>query len=310
MKYFYSPKVRRLVLLVVAGLLLVTAAGCGTGTRQTGSSAAGTVVVASKQFPEQYIVAHMVTDMLRAKTNLHVDDSKIGMGATELLMPAMEKGQIDMYPEYDGTALTVVLKHAPMHNEQAEQAYVKAQYAEKYHMAWLPPFGFEDGFAIVVRTSTAQRLHLKTLSDAAKYPNLVFGGDDTTFTRPDQYPGLQKVYGFHNTTKKVMDTDFFYQALMSKQVDIIPGFTTDPQLKKLPVTVLQDNKHFFPPYYCDLVVRQQTLDKYPQILTALKPLFGAISTRDMIDLNYEVVYGHKDPATVARDFLKQKGLLP
>lgn len=300
--------VASLTVLALMGTLL---AGCGTSTaaKAEGTEKTGKVVIGAKQYSEQYILGYMMAEMLKAKTTLEVDDSKVGMGPTELLTPAMEKGQIDMYPEYTGTGLTVVLKQPVEYDKQTVYDKVKAGYEEKYQMTWLPSFGFEDTFAIGVREATAKELNLVTLSDLAKHPELVFMGDETTWTREDQYPGLQKVYGFNNTNKKTMDINLKWAALEKEEVDIIPAFSTEGSLKKYNVTVMKDDKTFFPPYDCAIVIRQDTLKKYPEINDALKPLFGAINEQDMIDMNYKVDVEHADAKEVAQAFLKAKGLI-
>ncbi|KKM10981.1 hypothetical protein SY88_10930 [Clostridiales bacterium PH28_bin88] len=294
-------------------------AGCGgkSGQQQpqqqqpssTEAKKPGKVVVGSKQFAEQYILGYMIAELLKAKTDLEVDDSLVGMGATELLHPAMLKGQLDLYPEYTGTGLMVVLKEQMISDKQAAYDKVKSEYEKQFKIIWLPPFGFEDTFAIGVRAETAQKLGLETLSDLAKRPELVFMGDETTWTRPDQYPGLQKVYGFNNKVKKTMDINLKYEALAKGEVDIIPGFSTEGNLKKYNVKVMKDDKQFFPPYDAAIVIRQETLEKYPQVGEVLKPLFGSITEADMIELNYQVEVEKKEPLEVAKSFLKKRGLI-
>lgn len=310
MKRFLTRKiVASLTVFALMGTLL---AGCGTSApsgKEASTGKPGKVVIGSKQYSEQYILGYMMAEMLKAKTKLEVDDSKVGMGPTELLTPAMEKGQIDMYPEYTGTGLTVVLKLPVEYDKQKVYDKVKAGYEEKYKITWLAPFGFEDTFAIGVREATAKELNLVTLSDLAKHPELVFMGDETTWTREDQYPGLQKVYGFNNKNKKTMDINLKWAALEKKDVDIIPGFSTEGNLKKYNVTVMKDDKSFFPPYDCAIIIRQETLKKYPEINDAFKPLFGAIKEKDMTDMNYQVDVEHKDAKEVAKAFLKAKGLI-
>lgn len=311
MKRFLTKKIffASLTAVALVGTLLT---GCGTtapASKEASAEKPGKVVIGSKQFSEQYILGYMMAEILKAKTKLEVDDSKVGMGPTELLTPAMEKGQIDMYPEYTGTGLTVVLKLPVEYDKQKVYDKVKAGYEEKYKMTWLTPFGFEDTFAIGVREATAKELNLVTLSDLAKHPELVFLGDETTWTREDQYPGLQKVYGFNNKNKKTMDINLKWAALEKKEVDIIPAFSTEGSLKKYNVTVMKDDKSFFPPYDCAIIIRQETLKKYPEINDALKPLFGAIKEKDMIEMNYQVDVEHKDAKEVAKAFLKAKGLI-
>ncbi|AFV12211.1 glycine betaine/carnitine/choline-binding protein [Thermacetogenium phaeum DSM 12270] len=280
--------------------------GCGKEEAQTSEDK---IVIASKQFAESYILAHMAAILLKEKAGLDVDTSKIGMGATELLHPALVSGQIDLYPEYTGTAWMVVLKQPVLHDREEIYNRVKEDYQDKFKIACLPPLGFQNTFAIAMPKEKAEELNITTISDLAKHPGLTLVGDSTTWTRPDVYPGLQKTYGL-NLKKKMVDTNFFYEALAQGQGDVTTCFSTDGRLKEYNFTVLQDDKNFFPPYDAMYVVRSEILKKHPEIEEkALKPLFGAIDEKTMIDLNYQVEVEKKDPAEVAREFLKSKGLI-
>jgi len=302
------------VAVLALGVVVLTTAlaGCGqTPSQQSSSGSGGTIVLASKPMTEEYILADMAADLLRAKTNLTVDTSKVGMGPTEMLQPAIEKGQIDMYPEYTGTAWMAVLKQPVIHNPQELYDKVKAAYLKDFHLVWLPPLGFNDTFVLAVRPTTAARLHLKTIGDLAKYPDLRYIGDAPAFTREDEYPGLAKAYGLtiKKQNEKVVDVNFFYQALQQKLGDVVTLFSTDGLLEKYHFTLLTDNKNFFPPYQCAFVVRQATLQKYPQIATVLDELSGKINDATMRELNYKVDVEKQNPADVAQAWLKAQGLL-
>ncbi|MGB9792300.1 MAG: glycine betaine ABC transporter substrate-binding protein, partial [Thermacetogeniaceae bacterium] len=217
-------------------------------------------------------------------------------------------GQIDLYPEYTGTAWMAVLKQPVLHDRQEIYNKVKQAYQDKFKVTCLPPFGFQNTFAIAMPKEKAEKLNITKISDLAKHPELTLVGDSTTWTRPDVYPGLQKTYGL-NLKKKMVDTNFFYEALAQGQGDVTTCFSTDGRLKKYNFVVLKDDKNFFPPYDAMFVVRTEVLKKYPEIEKALKPLFGTIDEKTMTELNYQVEVEKKDPAEVAREFLKSRGLI-
>lgn len=302
-----------LVLMIFA--LAIVVGGCGqkapeepAAEEPTAEEPAGKIVVGSKPFAEQYILGHMVVELLKAKTNLEVDGTKVGMGPTQILQPAIEKGEIDIFPEYTGTAWMDVLKQPliPDRNELYEKT--KAAYAEQFKIAWLEPLGFENNWAILIRKDTADATGAKTLSDLAQHKDLLFVADSAFFEREDGYPGLQKLYGFDN---KQVQTDimFFYETLLSNKADIMTGFSTDGKLKEYDLVRMEDDKHFWPFYDCAFVVRQEVLDKYPEVGEALKPLSGLIDEKTMIELNHKVEVEKLDPVDVAKEFLTAKGLI-
>jgi len=297
-------RLTRLLLCVALAAAMLGAVGCGGG----GSKEAGKVVIASKQFAESLILAHMAAQLIEAKTDLAVDISKIGMGATEMLHPALVEGQIDLYPEYTGTAWMVVLEGDVIHDRQEIFEKTKAAYQEKFNITCLDPLGFQNTFAIAMPKEVANERGIKTLSDLAKHNDLTFVGDSTTFTRADVYLGLQETYGI-DMKQKVVDTAFFYDALAEGHGHVTTCFSTDGRLKEYDFVVLEDDKHFFPPYDAMYVVRTEILEKYPEVGEALKPLFNSINEEAMIDLNYKVEVENQDPADVAKEYLESRGLI-
>lgn len=293
-----------LVFSIFAGI-----SGCAQTTTPPPAKTEVKIVIASKPFAEQFILAHMAAELLKAKANVTVDIGKIGMGPSELLHPAMEKGQIDVYPEYTGTSWMAILKQPVERDKDVLFSKVKAAYAEKFKLEWLPLLGFQNTFALAVTRETAEKWKLRTISDLARQPNLTLLGDATSFTRDDEYPGLKKEYGLDGKAK-VVDVNFYYEGLKQKQADVALVFSTDGRLKQYNFLILADDKHFFPPYETGFVLRQEIAAKYPKVKETLALLSGKISDQTMTELNFQVEVEKKDPADVARKFLKDQGLIP
>lgn len=268
-----------------------------------------TIVVGSKNFPEQAILGEILAQQIEAQTGLHVE-RRFYLSGTYICHQALLAGRIDMYVEYTGTALTAILKGAPDSDPDAVFKQVRDGYAQRFGLIVEPPLGFNDSFAIVVRADDARRYGIHTISDAAKYTPLWRPGFGYEFQeRPDGYDGLVKTYGLKfAAAPRIMDLGLLYRALLAHQVDIIAGNTTDGQLVTGTFTVLTDDKHYFPPYEAVPVVRSEVLRQHPAIANALTGLSGKISDKDMQQMNYEVIGQHKDTAVVASEFLRARHL--
>src|SRR2546423_616738 len=214
---------------------------------------------------------------------------------------ALIGGQIDLYPEYTGTACTAILHHQPITDPKAVYDQVKSEYDSQLNLWISPPLGFDNTFAILVRGEDARRLNLKTISDAAKYSsrwNAGFGHD--FISRQDGYPGFSRTYGLQFARVSDMALDLTYTALASHQVDMIAGNSTDGRIAALDLVQLEDDKHYFPPYEAVLMVRpsvgaqfinQETVSSRQletPLTNVMDRLAGAISTDEMRKLNYEV----------------------
>lgn len=268
------------------------------------------VVVASKPVTEQYILAEMISQLIEADTDIKVD-KKLGIGGgTSNIQPAMLKGDIDIYPEYTGTGWLFVLKKDLINDPSVMYTSVKKEYKDKYNIEWLGLYGFNDTFTLAVKDSLAKKYNLNTYSDLAKVSkNLIFGAEPDFFVRPDGYPGLQKKYGLKFKTNTQMDIGLKYSAIEANKVDVINAFSTDALLKKNNLVTLKDDKNFFPSYQAATLIRSETLNKYPELKGVLESLTGQITDEEMINMNYQVESEKKDPADVAKQFLKSKGLL-
>ena len=279
------------LVLIVAGL-----ASCSRGDR---------IVVGSKNFTEQVILGEMLAQQIERKTHLPVD-RKLNLGGTLVCHEAMTAGQIDTYVEYTGTGLTAILKEPPVNDSSLAYQKVKDAYKSKFGIEWTEPLGFNNTFAIIVRKSDAQQFNLKTISDAAPHTaNWVAGFGYEFIEREDGYPGLVKTYNLRfPIPPRVMELGLTYKAAAEHQVDFIAGNSTDGLIAALGLVVLEDNKHYFPPYDAVPLIRDAIVMKHPEVREALRALGGKMSEEQMRRLNYAVDGEHKDVKQVVREFLE------
>lgn len=262
------------------------------------------VRVGSKNFTEQLILGEIVAQHLENRLHGHVS-RKLDLGGTLLAQQAMLSGDLDVYPEYTGTALAAVLKEKPLHDPAQVLAAVRRGYAQ-WHLEWLDPLGFENTFAMVIRKQPGGPA---TLTQAAALRPWRLGVGYEFARREDGLPGLVRTYGLRlSGAPKTMDLGLIYQSLMTNKVDMVAGNSTDGLLAVLPVTTLQDDRHYFPPYDCALVVRQAAEQQFPALRPALAELSGRISSDTMRRLNYELDGKHRPAREIARDFLRSVGL--
>ncbi|MGA9885260.1 MAG: glycine betaine ABC transporter substrate-binding protein [Candidatus Acidiferrales bacterium] len=297
-----AGKAAKLCVTLVALVAATFATGCG-GTD------ANTIVVGSKNFPEQALLGEIVAQEIEARTHLHVV-RKFYLAGTFICQQALLAGRIDTYVEYTGTALTAVLKDPIEHDPSAVFSKVQREYQQRFKLAVLPSLGFNNTFAIVIRGQDARRLHLTTISETAKYtPQWRAGFGYEFMGRPDGYAGFVRTYGLKFAgPPKILDLGLLYRALLDHEVDLVAGNSTDGLLSARDLTVLQDDRHYFPPYEAVPVVRDETLARHPEMRAAITALAGKISDAQMQKMNYEVVGEHRDISQVARAFLRANGL--
>jgi osmoprotectant transport system substrate-binding protein len=267
------------------------------------------ITIGSKFFTEQVILAELLAQHIEARTGIPVE-RKTNLGGTLLVHKALLAGELDLYVEYTGTALTSVLNEAPSGDSSAVYTRVKSLYADRFQLEVTEPLGFENTFAMVIRGDDAQRFHLRTMSDLAPIAAKWRVGVGYEFLeRPDGFRGWSERYGLHFADKpRVMDLGLIYRALVDHQVDIVAGNSTDGLIDSLGLVALQDDRHYFPPYHAVPIVRQSTLARFPQLRGALADLAGKISESDIRRLNYAVEGQLQDPAEVVRQFRAAKGL--
>jgi len=258
------------------------------------------IVVGSKNFTEQVLLGEILARQIEQQLGVPVV-RKLDLGGTMLAHEALAGGSLDLYPEYTGTALTEVLKRPIEPDPQAVLNSVRDAYQRQWHLSWLAPFGFNNTFAMIVRRDAG----VSTLSMAAQARPWRLGMGYEFSQRPDGLDGLVKTYGLRLTGQPVtMDLGLLYAALQNRQVDLIAANSTDGLISALPVTVLDDDRHYFPPYQCAVVVREATLMRYPKLRAVLEQLSGKISDTTMRRLNFEVDGRHRPAPEVAEEFLR------
>jgi len=290
---------RRMAVTMAAVIAAVVLLSSGAAARRGG----GAIVVGSKNFTEQLVLGELLAQTIERETSLAVD-RRLNLGGTLICDRALMTGDIDVYVEYTGTALTAVFHQPIVTDASAVFDTVRTLYA-KTGRALLPPLGFNNTFAILVRGADARSRGLRTIEDAARESPRWRAGFGYEFVeRPDGYPGLSKMYGLRfPDAPHVMDLTLSYRALASGQVDLIAGDATAGLIKGLDLVQLEDNRHYFPPYDAAAVARAEMLLRYPQILTALERLSGRVSAADMRAMNYAADVEHRDVAAIARQFL-------
>jgi osmoprotectant transport system substrate-binding protein len=267
------------------------------------------ITIGSKFFTEQVLLAELLAQHIEAQTGIQVE-RKTNLGGTLLCQKALESGQLDLYVEYTGTALTAVLNETPTGDSNAIYQRVKKSYADRFNLEVTEPLGFENTFAMVVRGADAQQFHLRTISDAIPLaPHWRVGVGYEFLERPDGYQGFTQRYNLHFAAQpSVMDLGLIYRALVDKKVDIVAGNSTDGLIESLDLVALTDDRHYFPPYDAVPIVRRDTLAKFPQLRPALSDLANKITAEDMRHLNAEVDANQRDAATVVRAFRATKSL--
>jgi osmoprotectant transport system substrate-binding protein len=268
--------------------------GCQSGPR---------IVVASKNFAEQLLLGEIAAQQIERRLHVTVE-RKFQIGGTMLAHEALVKGDIDLYPEYTGTALTAVLKRPANDDAAVVLEEVRSGYRQ-WNLRWMDPLGFNNTFAMVTTRQIAEAHHFRTLSDAAGYqPGWKLGAGYEFVERPDGLPGLRKAYGLRLAgTVSTMDLGLLYAALEQHQVDMAAGNSTDGQLSNNAFFILEDNKHYFPPYQAAFVVREAALKKFPGLEDALKELSGTLNDQSMRELNYQLEGLHRSGPKVVTEWL-------
>jgi osmoprotectant transport system substrate-binding protein len=298
--------------LLIVVMLLVALTGAIASCQRSPSMGQGAdITIASKDFTEQDILGELLAQQIENQTGLKVS-RKPRLGFTFICHQAITSGQIDAYVEYTGTAYTTVLKEKPIPDAKEVYARLKQGYQQKFNLEVMPALGFENTFALIMRGEDARRAKIQTLSQAAAQASTLRGGFGYEFVeREDGLPGLIQAYQLKfGKPPRQMSLDLLYRALLQKQVDLIAANSTDGQIARLGLVILQDDRHYFPPYEAVPIVRAETLRKYPAVKTAIAQLAGRITAAEMQQLNYQVEGELRDVKAVVREFLQDKGLAP
>jgi osmoprotectant transport system substrate-binding protein len=255
-------------------------------------------------------LGEIMAQQVEAHTNLKVD-RRFYLSGTYICQQAILAGRIDIYPEYTGTALTAILKQKASAQKEDVYQRVKSEYEHRFGLTLGPALGFNDTFAMEIRGEDARRLNIKTLSQATAFaPQWRAGFGYEFMERPDGYRGLVATYGLRFAEQpRVMDLGLLARTLKDHQIDLAGGNTTDGLIPALGLFVLEDDRHYFPPYEAVPVIRAQTLQRHPELAEVLAELAGKISDEEMQRLNYAVEGQHRDAKEVVHEFLRNKGLV-
>jgi osmoprotectant transport system substrate-binding protein len=258
------------------------------------------LVAGSKNFTEQVLLGEILARQIEQRMGVPVD-RKLNLGGTMLAHEGLTSGSLDLYPEYTGTALTEVLKRPISRDAQVVFDMVRSEYQKRWQLDWLAPLGFNNTFAMIVRDDAG----VSSLSAAAKARAWRLGMGYEFAQRPDGLDGMLKTYGLRLAGEPAtMDLGLLYSALGNRQVDLIAANSTDGMISALPVAVLEDDRHYFPPYQCSVVVREAALNRYPNLRAVLEQLSGKLSDSAMRRLNYQVDGKHRPAEQVAEEFLR------
>ena len=269
------------------------------------------VVIAGKLGSEPDILINMYKDLIE-KDNPHIKVTlKNNFGGTSFLFNALKTGKIDIYPEFTGTVLQGLAKKkiATPHDPAKTYQLAKRLMADEDQLAYLPPMNYQNGYDLAVTQSFAKKHNIKSLSDLAKLDTSLTAAFDPDFAnQEDGYLGLKKEYKL-NFKVKTMEPALRYKAIASGKVEVVDGYTTDPQIKQYDLVALKDDKSFFPPYQGAPLMKTAFAKKHPGIVRSLNKLSGKITESEMQEMNYKVTVKRESASKVARQYLKQHGLL-
>lgn len=295
-------------------------AGCGNSKHASSENtteaakkqeAAAPIKIATKPMTEQFILGEMLKLVIEDTTDYSVELTKGIGGGTNNIMPAMESGDFDLYPEYTSSGYIMVLKHdSDGISDEDMWKQLQKEYKDKYDMSWIGQYGFNNTYALIIREEAAKKYNLTKTSQLADVSDeLVFGGNSDYIERKDGFHLLCDTYGLKFKDVKDIDIGLKYEALKKGDIDVSNGFTTDAQLSNDNVRVLEDDKHLQVNYFCSNVVRNDTLKSHPGLEEAIMKLDNSITDKEMASLNYKVEVEGKEDVQVAKDYLTEKGII-
>ncbi|WP_219835381.1 glycine betaine ABC transporter substrate-binding protein [Paenibacillus sp. R14(2021)] len=295
------PMFRLRILTATTVMLALALTACGKSKEDT-------LVVSSKGFAEQDILASAMKQLVEQDTNIKV--TVRNNLKDNVLFEAFTKGDVDAFVDYTGTVLIQYLKQAPIYDAKKVYEEASKQLEAKYHWTLLSPIGFNDSYAMAIRQEDGEKYGINTTSQLAEQSDkFVFGSPQEFVDRPDGLPAVQKTYNMHFKEIKTFGFQLDYIALTKKQVDSIVVYTTDGRIPVNKIKVLEDDKHLFVPYDAVPMVKDEALKKHPELKDVLNKLAGKINEKQMQVLNSKVVNEHQNADEVAKAWLTEQGLL-
>ncbi len=290
-----------LVLALVTVLAMGVLAGCGEEAK--------VIEIGHKNYTEQRITGQIFARLIEEKTDYETNVTEFG--STSLCVEALKSGDIDVYGEFTGTAYGALLGESELTDPQAVYDHVKQVFEEEYSLYWLEELGYNNTYTFSVRSEVAEEYGLETVSDMTEVADeLVFGATMEFLEREDGLPGVKDHYvDFDFAEEMALDPGLRYNAVAEGKVDLIDAFSTDGKILAYDLKILEDDKQFFPPYYVAPVVTEEIYTEYPEVVEALELLGQITNEAEVQRLNYQVDEEGMDPAVVAEEFLREKGLI-
>lgn len=267
------------------------------------------IVMGSKLFNEQYILAHMIAHLMRDAG--YQAEVKTALGGTMVNYEALKQGNIDAYIEYTGTAYNVILKLPPLEQWDPEQVYQKTEEGllEQDQIAIAARIGFSNDYAIALKANWVEENNINKMSDLAPYASDLSLATDPEFaSRPDGLPQIDKIYGFTFGRVRQMQPTLMYEAIKNNQVDAIGAYTTDARVDLYGLAIVKDDMGALPPYDAIIIVREE-FSENEELMEIFKTLEGLIDTETMRHLNKFYDIDKKEATDIARDYLIEQGLL-
>jgi osmoprotectant transport system permease protein len=297
------------VLLILAGIFVYFGGTNAQNLQPVSIRKTKTVVVGTKNFTEQLILGELMAQLIENRTSLKVK-RRFNLGGTMICHGALMNGEIDLYPEYTGTGLTVILKEPVISDPASALRHVREKYHKQFGIEWLEPFGFNNTYTITVRKDQARIHGWNEISDLIKDQKWIRAGFTAEFAeRPDGYPGLSRAYGLRFMEVKDLEPSMMYKAMAGGKVDVICAFATDGRIESYQLKSLHDDRNFFPPYHAVPVIRGKCLEENAELGEALSSLGDILDDETMQRLNFEVDTKGLTPAAAAKFFLKSNGLI-
>ena len=295
---------KKAICLLLAACMLMLLPACGKKESEV-------LHIATKPLTEQYILGEMLRLIIEDRTDYTCEITKGIGGGTSNIMPGMQSGEFDLYPEYTSTGYVLVLQHDAKGVDDAVMwDQLLSEYHDQFGMTWVGHYGFNNTYCLTVSGEAARTYGLKTCSDlTAAAPELIFGGNPDYIEREDGFQSVCATYGYEFKEVKSIDIGLKYAALENGSIDVTNGYTTDAQLGVQDVVALEDDLHLQVNYFCSTVVREDALASHPGLEEALMLMDGLLSDGEMAALNAKVEVDGQDESTVARTFLEEKGIL-
>ncbi|MDR5658656.1 glycine betaine ABC transporter substrate-binding protein [Serpentinicella sp. ANB-PHB4] len=298
---FKTNKIKKSLVLLLTLLIILSfpLTGCRRGD---------VITIGSKNFTESRLLATMFQVLIEEKTDLNAEVREFG--GTQLVFRALQGGDVDVYPEYTGTAYTVMLDKEAIADPDKTYQIVKDTFKAEYNLDWLGQLGFNNTYTLTVREEMANELGLETFSDLLEHDqDMILGATFEFLERSDGYPGLQQHYGFEFADTRGFDPGLTYSSVRNGHVDVIDGFSTDGRIPAFNLVPLEDDQNFFPPYYAAPLINGESLGAHPEIGEALSLLENQISEEEMANMNYQIDEEGRTEEQVAREFLQSKGII-